>query len=589
MDDNKENLIESPEEQSSEVLANTNSEALQEEAKEPEAKFETEGSTIFVKHEYNTKKPVKNAWKKRIGICVVALLLCAAVAATSFVVVKLVPKNAEETPSAMESIETTTIEVLKYSDYVKETTVKSGDNELLTSINLSGAGIFNYYEEYSIMPYKEKVKVNNEDTECIKWFIQGLKPEVTLTESLYSHLESCMNIYASAAMENTHATVEEYHQAYGIDYEKPTRAFYVTFTDREEPIEVLVGRQTPSRDANYLTVRGIGDDTVYIVSANIIKYYDFIPSHFADLAMISPIEKTEDNKDYFTQNELSRFDSIKISGTAVGGKEIKFGMNKGVSSDYMPYEMLSPYKRPADEKFLENIIKFASEGLTAVDLYSFKATEENKKLCGLDNPGCVIELKIGDYKFKITVGGLMSEDSTGLSVMVDGKEQIFSIDAETFDFVTPDVTKMFNSDFIMENIYTIDGLQFEIDGKTHDYKLIHTLLEGTTNAYDTVVKYDGKTVNTDSFKALYQRILLLSLMSFTTEAEKGEVVLKVKFNYIEDYPNRVVEFTAIDDDPYHYIAWVDGMPLGEVLKASVTDITTNLSNYLAGGTIAYPL
>jgi hypothetical protein len=173
--------------------------------------------------------------------------------------------------------------------------------------------------------------------------------------------------------------------------------------------------------------------------------------------------------------------------------------------------------------------------------------------------------------------------------MVDGKEQIFSIDAETFDFVTPDVTKMFNSDFIMENIYTIDGLQFEIDGKTHDYKLIHTLLEGTTNAYDTVVKYDGKTVNTDSFKALYQRILLLSLMSFTTEAEKGEVVLKVKFNYIEDYPDRVVEFTAIDDDPYHYIAWVDGMPLGEVLKASVTDITTNLSNYLAGGTIAYPL
>lgn len=585
MDDNKENLIESPEEELSKAV----SEVSDNETDEPEVKFETEGSTIFVKHEYNTKKPVKNGWKKRIGICIVALLLCVVVAATSFVVVKLIPENTDGTPSALESIETVSIEVLKYSDYVKETTVESGDNELLTSINLEGAGIFNSYDEYSIMPYKEKVQVDNEDTECIKWFIQGLKPEVTLTDSLYEHLELCMNIYATAAMENTYATVEEYHQAYGIDYEKPTRAFYVTFTDREEPIEVLVGRQTPSRDANYLTVRGIGNDTVYIVSANYIKNYDYLPSDFADLDMIDPIEQNEDNDKYFTQNELSRFDSIKISGSMVGGKEIEFGMSKGVSADYMPYEMLSPYKRPADETFLENIIMFASDGLYATDLYSFKATEENKKICGFDDPKCVIELKIGDYKFKMIVGGIVEEDSTGLSVMIDGKEQIYCVDVETFDFMTDDITKMFNSDFIMENIYTIENLQLEVDGKKHDYKLAHTLREGTTDAYDTVVKYEGKTVNTDSFKALYQRVLLLSLMSFTTEAEKGDVVLRVKFNYIEDYPDKTVEFTVMDDDPYHYIAWVDGVPLGEVLKSSVTDITTNLSNFLAGGTVAYPL
>ncbi len=593
MDDNKENLIPSPEDETVEKnleSGESTSEVQSADAQEtPEIKFETEGSTIFVKHEYNTKKPVKNGWKKRIGYCVIAVVLCGAIIAVSFFVEKLIPKKEEEPSEPLSSIEVATIEVLKYDDYVKETTVKSGNDELLTSINLSGAGIFNYYEEYSIMPYTEKVKVDDKETECIKWFIQGLKPEVTLTDDLYSHLETCMTISATEALENTYASVEEYHMAYGIDYEKPTRAFYVTFTDDTQPIEVLVGRQTASRDANYLTVRGIGDDTVYIVPATQIMNYDYLPSDFADLKMLDPIKRTDDNSKYFTSNELSRFDYIKISGTAVGGREIEFGMSSGVSADYMPYEMLAPYKRPADESFLENIIKFASEGLSADGLYSFKATDENKKACGFDDPGCVIEAKIGDYKFKLIVGGLMSEDSTGLSVMLDGKQQIFSIDAETFDFVTPDVTKMFNSDFIIENIYTIKGVTLAKEGNKYSYELIHTLREGTTNAYDTVVKHEGKNVHTDSFKALYQRVLLLSLLSFTTEAEKGDVAFAVTFEYIEKYPDKVVEFTVIEDDPYHYIAWVDGVPLGEVLKSSVTDITKNLDNFVAGGTVAYPL
>ena len=88
MDDNKENLIESPE-------------VLNDKATEPEVKFETEGSTIFVKHEYNTKKPAKSGWKKRIGYCLVALLLCVVIAASSFLVVRLIPKNDDGTPSAM--------------------------------------------------------------------------------------------------------------------------------------------------------------------------------------------------------------------------------------------------------------------------------------------------------------------------------------------------------------------------------------------------------------------------------------------------------------------------------------------------------
>jgi hypothetical protein len=79
---------------------------------------------------------------------------------------------------------------------------------------------------------------------------------------------------------------------------------------------------------------------------------------------------------------------------------------------------------------------------------------------------------------------------------------------------------------------------------------------------------------------------MLSLLEFVTEAEKPEPVLKVTFNYIGDTKPRVVEFTESPDDIYHYVAWVDGTPLGEVLKSSVDDIINCLDTYLNGGTVS---
>lgn len=595
MDDNKENLIESPDDNDmpsnqevTEAIKDTETED------EPKITFETEGSTIFVKHEYKTKKPVKRGWVKRLGYCALAIFVCLAIAAASMLVVKFVEKPSNETVSVEAPSATAATDVLTNENNLLknelETVTEDGEQiSLLKSTNIEGAGIFNYYEEYSIMPYTEKITVNGEETECIKWYIQGLKPEVTLSDKLYEHIVKCMTVKASAVMENTYDSVEEYHLAFGIDYEKPTRAFYITFTDGNEPIEILVGRQTPDRDANYLTVRGIGDDTVYIVSASYIMNYDYLPTDFADLEMLEPLKHTTDNDSYYTKDVLSRFDYIKLSGGAVGDREIEFGMSSGASADYIPYEMITPYKRPADDQFLKNIINIAANGLTADELFSFKATDENKEKCGFDDPSCVMEVKIGDYRFKLIIGGLMEKDSTRLSAMIEGKDQIFGVSAEGFDFITPEITQMFDSDFIIENIYSVKGVTMKFKGVGHKYELIHTPRDGASNVFDTTVNYNGTKVHTDSFKALYQRVLLLSLMKFVTEVEKGEVVFSVTFEYIEDYPNKVVEFTAIKDDPYHYIAWVDGVPLGEVLKTSVDDVTDNLKNYVNGGTIAYPL
>lgn len=557
-------------------------------------------STIFVKHEYNTKKPARNGGRRRVLVCVLSVVLCIAIAASVVLVVNLIPNPNDAASSTPSSAGSLSFSILSADDIIKSSFVDVDGQSVEVESNVSGVGMYNYYGEYSLLPYYEKAEPKDEtDTSSdassasssgsektylydTKWYINGISPELTLTKTIARHIRTCLNVSATKKMENTFNSVGEYHAYYGID--DPTRVFSVEFNDGTKTLEIRVGKQIATGDGNYLTVSG--DDTVYIVSSDYISNYDYLPVNFADKTMVEKIEKTDDNASYFGNNDkLARLDYIKLSGSAVGDREIVFNMSTGSSADYMPYMMTVPYRRPASESFIENILNFASAGLDADTLYSFNCTDENFKACGFDRPNCVIELKAGDYRFKLTVGSLMGDGSNALSVLVDGKKQIFSLSTKMLDFVTPDITKMFNQNFIMEDIYKLSDVTLADATGSYTFHLKHTPQSGNETAYDTVVTLNGSETDTKSFKMLYQRVLMLSLLSFTTEAEKTEPVLTVKMKAIADGSEKLIEFTESPNDIYHYIAWVDGVPLGEVLKSSVADVVTNLDIYVKGGEV----
>ncbi len=554
--------------------------------KEPEVKFETEGSTIFKKHEYNTKKPAKSGWTKRFVIAGVSLLLCVCIGLGAYIINKEIEVK-DNTSSILSVTEQENIPVVVFNDSSTDgnTGLTVCGKNLTKNTNVTGAGVYNYYEEYAIMPYT----VKTEKGTVTKWYVPGIDKDQVLSDELYDHVLNCMNIYATAKMENKYTSVEEYHKTYGVDDENCTRAFVATIGegDSKVDLEIIVGKQVATRDGNYLRV--VGDDTVYIVPSTYIANYDYLPSHFADLDMLSAIKETTKNSKYFTNNKLSRFDYIKISGKMLKGKTYEFGLSADASADFMPYVMTSPYLRPANEAYLENVLNLASSGIKANGLFSFSATAENMKTCGLDDPNCVIEAKIGEYYFKLTVGGILSEGSTELTAMINGKKQIFSLDVETFDFISSDISQMFNQNFIMEDIVELKSVTFKNASGQHKYNLTSTLREGTTGTYDIKVEYKGKTVSESSFKALYQRVLLLSLLSFVTEEEKITPELTITFEYVGNYKNKVVEFTQSPRDSYHYVAWVNGVPFGEVLKTSVADITDNLERFVQGGVVNSPM
>lgn len=557
---------------------------------------ETEQSTIFAKHVYDTKKPAKNGSKKRIAICAVAAVLCAATVGGIFLVDRFIPDGSSS--STVSIAEETSISVLKYADIVKDSAVTVDGESVTVDTNIEKVRFVNGNGEFTAIPYFEKSEKSSDTssasstssetktyTHTTKWYIEGIDRSMTDSSSIASTVKECLGINAFREMENTFASVEEYHKYYGMT-DKLTAGCVIDFNDGTEQLLITVGNLLATGDAYYFKTSL--SDTVYVVRSDYAERYFCSSKEMADPTVIEKIVKTDANASYFNSDgELARFDSIKLSGAAFDGKTYEFKMATGASADYMPYLMTSPYNRPADDEFISKILAFAGSGLDASTLYSYSISDKGIKEAGFENPKGIIELRIGDYYFKLTVGGYLGDGTESVTAMVDGKKQVFGISTDDFAFIinaSNDITKMFNADFIMEDIYTVKSVDIADSTGSYSFDLKHVPRETDSSVYDTTVTKNGTVMNTQSFKLIYQRILMLSMTEFVTEAEHNEPVLKVTFNFIEG-GKKTVELTPVADDMYHYVAWVDGTPLGEVIKSGVDDIVSCLETYLNGGEV----
>ena len=559
------------------------------EAETPEVKkFETEGSTIFAKHEYDTKKPAKKGGIKRILTCVIAVVLCLVIGGSIFLVNKLLPDE----EGGMNSIENRSITILQKSKLLKDSFVKVGKENALVDSNIASVTIKNTYDKdgYTIIPQYEKPEKSDSSSSSTSstardydyttnYKLEGIDASLVLPKVVKNHVFDVLNLVAMQEMSNTFSSVEEYHKYYGID--KPTRVCSIKFNDGTDEIKISVGKQVSTGSADYVHVSG--SDTVYIVSSDYISNYDRIPTYFADPKVIPIIEQTEDNASYFTTNgDLLRYDYIKVSGSIVG-QEITFSMNKGASAAHIPYLMTKPYNRPASSAFIGKILDFARDGVKAENVYTYNS-EGFEEFCGIADPKYVVELKAGEYHFKLIIGGIFEEGSDNIAAMVEGSPMIYSLMPSHVAFLTGDLNAMFSPDFILDNISEIKTITYKDSTGTHAFNLTHTKREDSENAYDSKVSYKGAETEIKSFKNLYQRVLMLSLMSFVTEAEQKSPVLTIELKYLNG-DKKEFSFTKIDDDQFHYIAWCDGQPYGEVLSSSVNDVISSLATYLAGGEV----
>ncbi len=566
----------------------------------PKNEVQTE-STIFTKHVYDTKKPAENGGKKRALIAIIASVLCVVLVAGVIVLPKLLPEDPADSSSNQSMLEEESITVLKKADIIKDSEIEINGEKVTVDTNIESVYFVNGYEEFTVRPEfvkaekKEGTASSTSSTSSSAkkeylyntvWSIDGIDKSKTVSSAILDKIEECLNIRAFREMENNFESVEQYHEHYGMK-DKLTAGFVVNFNDGTEPLTVSVGNALATYDSYYLSTSL--SDTVYAVKAEYAEYYFCSTKEFADPTVIETIKITDDNKSYFNNNKnLARFDKIKIYGDVFGDKVYEFGMSTGISADYMPYRMVAPYSRPASDSFLYSVLEFAEKGLEASVLYSYSVTDKDIEECGFDNPKGVIELTVGDYSYKLIIGGARNDGTESLTAMVEGKDMVFGIDQEELAFIinaSNNETAMFNTNFILEEIYTVEQFDMQVGSEKHSFKLKHTPRESDSKVIDTEVKLGNTVMNELYFKRVYGRVLMLTLVEFVTEAEKVEPVMTVTFHFIGDSKPRVVEFTESPDDMYHYTAWVDGTPLGEVLKTSLDDVLYCLELYLNGSEV----
>ena len=591
MDQEKEKMSVNPEKDKISDIEEPSKAPDTDEAETPTPEAEPQ-STIFVKHVYNTKKPAKNGGVKRVIICSVAAVLCAAIVGGVFLVKKLIPDGSDSSVSSIS--EDSSFIVLKMADIVKPSTVTVDGKQVEVDTNIESVSFVNGFEDFTCLPYfVESEKDDSESSSTdkksylydTKWYVDGIDRNLTVSGAIYEKIKDCLTIRAFREMENTFATVEEYHEYYGMK-DKLNAGCVVKFNDGTETLTISIGSVLATGEAYYFMTSL--SDTVYVIESSYAERFACSTKEFADPTVVPPIVRNDSNKDYYNKNDkLARFDTIKLYGDAFGGKTYEFKMATGASADYMPYRMSVPYDRPANNVFISKILAFADDGLKASVLYSYSVTDKDIKECGLDNPKCVVELTVADYNCKLIIGGYRDDGTDSVAAMIEGKPQVFGIDIDNVAFLisaSNDITDMFNEDFILEDIYSIKSVEIKDATGSHQFDLTHTLREGETKIYDTVVKKGSVVMDTQSFKLIYQRVLMLSLVEYVTEAEYSEPVLSITFNFIEG-GSKLVEFTASPDDIYHYVAWVDGTPLGEVMKSGITDILKCLDTYLSGGQV----
>ena len=295
---------------------------------------------------------------------------------------------------------------------------------------------------------------------------------------------------------------------------------------------IIVGNKAPTENMVFLALEnndaGKGDvkgapkkDTqIYKVSAEAIAYFAKDTIYFVDKEIVTPVPQADDvfveetgdtiEDPYFLSGELSKFDSLSISG-ANYQKPFTFQM---VDSDKPGYDsiylMTSPVTQNVDLDAMSALLSPVANGITANDCLVMKPTSADLAKYGLASPGCVVRYVVKEKEYVIKVGKSVKCDT--YAVMVNDNASIFTVSASNLPFVSYTQADFASNTLYSCDITLIDTLRVQADGKDELYHLKHG--EDTQgNATLTVTTRNGKTVDTEKFRSMY--VQLLSLTSFT--------------------------------------------------------------------------
>ena len=485
-------------------------------------------------------KKVRPLFVRRI-ITVTALFVVIILLITGTIVVKNLPKPAEEEEQgsvANESI-----------------TVNKTATENIEKIIINGS----YGEMVLVSKKNEKSESSEEATssdsyadlteDLYTWEIQGYDQSLISSTEVNAAADNLAVISATRIMEEDQTR----KAIYGLN--KPSVVAEVFLRDGKD-YTLTVGDLSPDKSGYYASMSG--DPKIYLISAGTVNNFNTSPEAMAESVIVNTptvddFTKRTDKKKYCDEETgmLASFDSIELSGSKYGQKAVITPIE---DNDFVEYNIsLGTYTRYAEATIVEEMFSLMGNGLVAIDTYALEPDEATIKKYGLDAPEASIVIKYGSLSTKLKA---TRYDEEHYAVMVDGRNAIYAVYVDALPMLEYDLEEYYYTFVFQELISSFKTIKVETGNKSYVFD-INSRSDGAF-----IARGNGKDINEELLSTYYQYFLTLE-PEVKESYKDGKASLKATFTYSSESKGEVV-IELINQSPRRYLVRINGNDYGVV-------------------------
>lgn len=482
-----------------------------------------------------------------------------------------------------------TMALLKYTD--------NGENSDSSSVTSSESSQEN--ESISILSSQESdikaIKVTNtyggfnftKSSTKGTWNIDELSKvnqDSSMTDSL---LSNTANMEAKKLVEEDVTDFEKY----GLD--KPQASVKISYADGKD-ITLDIGTKAPENNCSYVKING--EKKVYMVLNTKLNYYTEPVTEYVSKTLIA--QPDDDSWPEYGKETISRKDLDYDIVFENDPKNIE-----GMISEQVMTEPIFSYLNISNSSSATH----GMWGLTASGCEKILPTEEDFKKYGLDDPLCTVKLKGDGYNYLLKIGNPVyaesdsdSSDSQSDSSQassntitgyycyltgVSGADCIFIIAPDSLPWVTMKPSDVITG--LMTTNYIVDTAELKIQcpDKTYDYKIESngSSDESETDSGEKVdvtkVTENGKELDIDNFKSLYQYVISCPTSEIYFKEPEGEKYMTITIKR-EDGDSDILEFYK--DSSRRYIIKLNGKTSFRIQSTWVDTLLKNADKLQKG-------
>lgn len=479
--------------------------------------LDNEESTIFAAPKEHTDKSQKNSPIKKI---IAAVLAVAILSGAVFAAVKFIPKNTGEGPAIFE-------QGTLFVHQAKET-------ESFSIVNKNG--------EISVMGDLRKETLESNAAQTRHFTLLGYNEELIDHDKLAILIESALTFKYFTSYESKDLA------QFGLDEPIAT----VKAKGKDFDIEIKYGIITADSTRCYAWTSA-APNNIFVVATSKRDEVNISAFDLAISSKIPAVAKNDKNAKYFSEDTLSSFDTMVVSGSKI--KEpitIKPNTDEKFSA-LATYVTTTPKQRIADD--VVSILNIFSDGLVSSGVVSFDQSEESLVKFGLKNPEFMLTLRLGGETHTVRLAE-SKENKHEYYVASSLDKMIRTVSEASVEFVLREEKDYYILFTVLESITDLNRLT--VSGEVNaDFSIDY---DTTEEVY--IIKNGEKDVAESVFKTAYQDLIATMAIEIETVNTNKKPSLTIKLHHKNGSAPTTLSFTKVSDTRYQYS--VGGVPMGKI-------------------------